>query len=92
MVMRIVFKKGLGYLFKSPTYFSSLLKEVTQNGALKKWGYVHDKTIVTIFDTERYVISFSKITTERGLYYSIRIEDKAYELSENHFNFDSLKN
>ena len=86
-----VLKKGLGYLFKSAKYFNSLINEMNKIGAIKRGGYVHDKTIVTIFNTEHYEISFSKITTDRGLYYSIRIEDRAYELGEKHLNFDALK-
>jgi hypothetical protein len=82
-----VLKKGIGFLFKKEIYYNSLITEVKNNGFKRIVSSATSESILTAYENDSYEVTFSKIISERGIYYLIKIYDKAYVLLQSHIHF-----
>ena len=81
-----VYKKSIGFFFTETKFYNTLLAEV-KNRFKKIESYTAGTTIITIYENEKWIIRFNKDVEKPGIFYTIKIDSKAYDVVESHFKF-----
>lgn len=81
-----VYKKSIGFFFTETKFYNTLLAEVKSK--FKKIGsYTEGTTIITIYENAKWIIRINKDVEKPGIFYTIKIDSKAYDILESHFKF-----